>query len=108
VAESVADTMWILRRLLSFVAHLFHRIVVLLLPLVPRAIVGRVASRYIAGESLDDAVRVVRELNQRGFKGTIDVLGEDVTDLSQADAAADATSSSWSASTPSASTPACR
>lgn len=82
--------MWILRRLLSFVAHLFHRVVVLLLPLVPRAIVGRVASRYIAGESLDDAVRVVRELNQRGFKGTIDVLGEDVTDLSQADAAADA------------------
>lgn len=79
--------MQLLRRLLSLVAYVFHRIVVLLLPLVPRAIVGRVASRYIAGETVDDAVRVVHELNAGGFEGTIDVLGEDVTDLDQADAA---------------------
>ncbi|GMV39770.1 MAG: proline dehydrogenase [Myxococcales bacterium] len=76
-----------LRRLLSRLRDLLHRLIVLLLPLVPKAIVGRVASRYIAGETLDDAVRVVRELNQRGFAGTIDVLGEDVTAPEQADAA---------------------
>lgn len=35
-----------------------------------------IASRYIAGETLEDAVRTVRELNSKGFKATIDVLGE--------------------------------
>lgn len=79
--------MLMLRRLVSFLATVFHRLVVMLLPFVPKVIVGRVASRYIAGETLDDAVRVVRDLNRRGFVGTIDVLGEDVTEEAQADAA---------------------
>ena len=48
------------------------------LPLVPRAIVRRVAARYIAGEELADACRVVRELNGRGLLATLDVLGEEV------------------------------
>ncbi|MBU0691568.1 proline dehydrogenase family protein [bacterium] len=46
------------------------------LPFVPKAIVGLIASRYIAGETLEDAIRTVKELNAAGFKTTIDVLGE--------------------------------
>jgi proline dehydrogenase len=34
--------------------------------------------RYIAGEELDDAVRVVRVINSQKMMGTIDVLGENV------------------------------
>jgi proline dehydrogenase len=49
------------------------------LPLVPRAVVRRVAARYIAGEQLADACRVVRSLNAEGKLGTLDVLGEEVT-----------------------------
>jgi len=48
------------------------------LPAVPRPLVQRLASRYIAGPFLDDAVRVVRELNDRGKLATIDLLGEEI------------------------------
>ena len=44
----------------------------------------RVADRYVAGEELSDAVRVVRSLNQRGCRATVDVLGEDVKDEKEA------------------------
>ena len=49
------------------------------LPFVPKPIVRRVSRRYIAGDSLRDAVRLVRALNERGFMATLDVLGESVT-----------------------------
>lgn len=64
--------------------------VVSLLPLVPRRIVRIFALRYIAGENLADAVRVVYELNQNGMAATIDVLGEDVTEKARAVAAREA------------------
>jgi proline dehydrogenase len=57
------------------------------MPLVPKPIVGRVASRYVAGESLDDAVRVIRGLNHEGAMATVDVLGEEVTERSRAEGA---------------------
>ena len=58
---------------------LLDRALVRLLPAVPRPIVQRLSSRYIAGPTLDDAIRVVRKLNAKGKLATIDVLGEDVT-----------------------------
>ncbi len=57
------------------------------MPLVPKPIVGRVASRYVAGESLDDAVRAIRDLNNEGAMTTVDVLGEEVTERSRAEGA---------------------
>ena len=65
----------------------FNSVLVTTLPLVPKPIVGRVASRYVAGEKLDDAVRVVRDLNQQGAMATIDVLGEEVGERAKATAA---------------------
>jgi len=59
-----------------------------LLPAVPRPIVRRLSSRYIAGASLDDAVDVVRRLNAEGKSATVDVLGEEVTDVATARAIA--------------------
>ncbi len=58
---------------------LLDRALVQVLPAVPRPVVRRLSSRYIAGPALGDAVRVVRELNARGRTATIDVLGEEVT-----------------------------
>jgi proline dehydrogenase len=46
---------------------------------VPKTLVRPVAMRYIAGETLGDAVRVVQDLNARKMMATIDVLGEDVS-----------------------------
>jgi proline dehydrogenase len=65
----------------------FNRLLVTTLPLVPKFIVGRVASRYVAGETLDDAVRVVRSLNAQGAMATVDVLGEEVHEREKAVAA---------------------
>lgn len=67
---------------------LLDRVIVEALPLAPRWIVQRLASRYIAGDALADAVRVVRELNAAGKLATVDVLGEEVTSMDEARAIA--------------------
>src|SRR4028119_638086 len=45
-------------------------------PVIPRPIVKKISSRYIAGDTLDEAVKTVRELNREGCVATIDLLGE--------------------------------
>ena len=67
---------------------LLDRAVVAALPAVPKRVVGRLSSRYIAGPSLDDALRVVTELNGQGKLATVDVLGEEVKDEDEAAAIA--------------------
>ena len=61
----------------------FNSLLVRTLPLVPKPLVRLVASRYVAGETLDDALRTVRTLNGEGCRATLDVLGEDVTRISE-------------------------
>lgn len=58
---------------------LINTLIVRTLPIVPKRIVGYFAARYIAGESLEDGIRVVKELNAGGILATMDVLGEGVT-----------------------------
>nr|MDP8946019.1 proline dehydrogenase family protein [Actinomycetota bacterium] len=55
-------------------------------PAIPRPIVKRISSRYIAGDTLDEALSTVRALNEQGCVATIDLLGESTE--SKADAAA--------------------
>lgn len=66
---------------------LFSRLVVATLPIVPKPLVGRVAKRYVAGETLEDAVRTIQALNGLGAMGTVDLLGEEVSDRAKAEAA---------------------
>jgi proline dehydrogenase len=68
---------------------LFDRLIVTSLPLVPRFVVGRVAERYVAGETLEQALDTVRALNGEGAMATVDVLGEEVSDEATALAAVD-------------------
>jgi proline dehydrogenase len=67
---------------------LLDRAIVRLLPAVPKPVVQRLSSRYIAGPSLDDAVRVVQRLNAKGKLATVDVLGEEITNADEARAIA--------------------
>ena len=67
-------------------SSILDRLVVGTLPFVPKPVVGRFARRYVAGETLDDAVRTVRELASEGAMATIDVLGESVTRREQTEA----------------------
>lgn len=58
------------------------------LKLIPKPIVRKVAGRYVAGETLADAVQEVRRLNSIGCMATIDLLGEQIREIGEADHAA--------------------
>jgi proline dehydrogenase len=49
-----------------------------------------VVRRFVAGETVDDAARVARELTEAGLTVSLDHLGEDTLDAGQADATATA------------------
>lgn len=49
----------------------------------------RTAARFVAGETLDEAIAVVKDLNSRGIFTTLDHLGENVTSREEAVLAAD-------------------
>ncbi len=44
----------------------------------------RLSSRFIAGETLDEALEVIRKVNREGIAVTLDHLGENVTSLAEA------------------------
>ena len=64
--------------------QLLNKLVVATIPAIPRPIVRHFAGRYIAGETIQDAVRCVRQLNSEGVCATLDVLGEDITNEDEA------------------------
>jgi len=47
-------------------------------------IARRAASRFIAGQTLDDAIKAIHRLNELGLYATFDHLGENVTNLDEA------------------------
>lgn len=63
---------------------LVNVLIVRLVQLMPKSVVKIFAKKYIAGDSLQDAVRVVRSLNQKGIYATIDVLGEAISTKDEA------------------------
>ncbi len=67
---------------------MLNRIVLATLPFVPKPIMRRIAGRYIAGETLAEALGRLEELARRGHAGIIDVLGEGISDEREARAVA--------------------
>jgi proline dehydrogenase len=61
-----------------------NRLVVAAIPAVPKPMVRYFAGRYIAGETIQDAIATVRALNAEGVCATLDVLGEDITSRDEA------------------------
>ncbi len=55
---------------------LLDRAVSFTLPAVPKPLVRFFSKRYIAGSTIDDAFRAVRELADSGAMATLDILGE--------------------------------
>ena len=64
---------------------MFNKAIAAILPFLPKKFVWVFSKKYIAGESLDDAIRVSKNLNAQGIKVTLDVLGEFITNLNQAE-----------------------
>ncbi|HEX9911689.1 MAG TPA: proline dehydrogenase, partial [candidate division Zixibacteria bacterium] len=49
----------------------------------------RVSRRFVSGETQEDAIKAVKDLNQKGFFATLDRLGENVINEEEAIKAAD-------------------
>jgi len=62
----------------------FNRLIVKILPLMPKSFVHLFAGRYIAGEHLDDALAEAGRLNEGRMTVTIDILGENISGLDEA------------------------
>lgn len=62
----------------------FNQALVSLLAVFPKSLVARIAMRYVAGETLPEAVHTVRRLNRQGFSATLDILGENTTSREKA------------------------
>ncbi len=62
----------------------FNKIIVAIVQLMPKAIVGIFSRRYIAGETLGEAIDLVKNLNSKGIYATIDVLGEAIKNKDEA------------------------
>ena len=60
------------------------RLIVATMPLAPKFIVKMVASRYVAGSRLEDAISTMRKLSSEGACFTVDVLGEEITSMEEA------------------------
>ena len=54
------------------------------------ALAKRFANRFVAGETLPEALTAIRALNSRGIRASLDLLGESVTNEREARAARDA------------------
>ena len=57
---------------------IFHQLATATLPFVPRPVMRKLAGRYIAGETLEEAMDRLQNLQDQGFTGILDLLGEDV------------------------------
>ncbi len=64
---------------------MINQLITRMLPLMPKRLVWIFSKKYIAGETIDDAIKACRELNQQGIRITIDLLGEFITRLDQAE-----------------------
>ena len=64
---------------------LLDQLIVKTLPIVPKPIVARLSRPYIAGDNLNSAIACVKDLNAKGLKVTVDILGEFVTKFEQAE-----------------------
>ena len=65
---------------------MFNKMIAGVLPYMPKKLVWIFSKDYIAGETIEDAIKASKALNDKGILTTIDVLGEFIEDLSEAEA----------------------
>ncbi len=66
-------------------SRLFGRMVVGMMPLMPRFVIRWVSRRYVAGVALDDALKVMMKLATEDACFTVDVLGEEISRIEESE-----------------------
>ncbi|MFA6923137.1 MAG: proline dehydrogenase family protein [Bacteroidales bacterium] len=64
---------------------MFNKLISKLLPYMPESFVWIFSKRYVAGKTIDDAIKACKELNSEGIKITLDILGEFIKTLDEAE-----------------------
>ena len=64
--------------------NIFNKIIVAIVQMMPASIVWIFSKKYIAGKTLDEAVQLVKKLNEKNIYATIDVLGEAIQNKEEA------------------------
>lgn len=64
---------------------MFNKFIVSVLPLFPKQIIWIFSRPYISGETVEDAMMVSKELNSNHIKVTLDILGEFIKTLEEAE-----------------------
>jgi len=62
-----------------------NKIIAFVLPMMPQKLVWIFSKRYIAGQNLNEAIITAKKLNDEGNMVTIDLLGEFITEMSEAE-----------------------
>ena len=65
---------------------MFNKFIASILPYFPKKFVWIFSKPYVSGETIEDALKASKELNNNGIKVTLDVLGEFIKDLDEAEA----------------------
>lgn len=64
---------------------MFSKLIVSILPKLPQRFVWIFSKKYIAGKTLEDALNVSKQLNSEGFTVTVDLLGEFISEMKEAE-----------------------
>ena len=63
---------------------LINNSIATVMPYFPKWMVKPFANPYVAGENIVEVTKTIKNLNQQGYKSTVDILGEFVEDEKQA------------------------
>lgn len=64
--------------------RLFGQLVVGLMPITPKAVIRWVSKRYVAGSDMQSAISLMRKMSDEGACFTVDVLGEEINSMDEA------------------------
>lgn len=64
---------------------MINKLIAKVLPYFPKRLIWVISKRYIAGVDIKDALRLSQEMNDSGMMVTVDLLGEDIANLSEAE-----------------------
>ena len=64
---------------------MFNRLIAAILPFFPKKFIWIFSRSYISGETIEDAIRVSKDFNNKNIRVTLDVLGEFIKNLDEAE-----------------------
>lgn len=64
---------------------MINKLISRMLPYMPQKFVWIFSKRYVAGQNLEEAIKYCKDLNAQGIMTTLDVLGEFITTLEEAE-----------------------